>query len=96
MGRTDGDVGLPGDRLASADVDGVEVCREGWGVYGKNVCRGRKGYGNTSGFGGDVRVIAVTVRECGELEEEGGVCEAWEICQLFRIGVRCEVWLLEG
>ncbi len=96
MSGTDGDVGLPGDRLASADVDGIEVCREGWGVYGKDICRGGKRYGDAGGLGGDVRVIAVTVREGGELEEEAGVCEAWEICQLVRIGERCEVWLLEG
>ena len=43
-----------------------------------------------------MRVIAVTVREGGELEEEVGVCEAWEIFQLVRIGEGCEVWLLEG
>ncbi len=43
-----------------------------------------------------MRVIAATVWECGELEEEGGVCEAWKICQLFGAGERCEVWLLEG
>ncbi len=43
-----------------------------------------------------MRVIAVTVWECGELEEEGGVCEAWEVYQLFRTSERCEVWLMEG
>ena len=42
MSGSDGDVGLPGDRLASADVDRVEVRREGWGVYGKDICRGDK------------------------------------------------------
>ena len=41
-------------------------------------------------------VIAVSVWECGELEEEGGVCEAWEIFQLFRGGKRSKVGLLEG
>ncbi len=30
MSGSDGDVGLPRDRLAYADVDRVEVCREGW------------------------------------------------------------------
>ena len=96
MGWSDGDIGLPGDRLASADVYGVEVCGERWGVYGQNVCRGGEGYGNTGWFGGDVRVIAIPVREGCELEEEGGVCEAWEIFQLFRGGKRSKVWLLEG
>ena len=43
-----------------------------------------------------MRVIAIPVREGCELEEEGGVCEAWEIFQLFRGGKRSKVWLLEG
>ena len=51
MSWSDGDVGLPGDRLASADVYGVEVCGERWGVYCQNVCRGREGYGDTGRFG---------------------------------------------
>ncbi len=86
MSRTDGDVGLSGDRLASTDVNGVEVGREGWGVYGKDICRGGERYGDAGGLGGDMRVIAVAMREGGELEEEARVCEAWEICQLVRIG----------
>ena len=96
MGWSDGDIGLSGYGLASADVYGVEVCRERRGVHGQNVCRGGKGYGNAGWFGGDVRVIAIPVREGCELEEEGGVYEAWEIFQLFRGGKRSKVWLLEG
>ena len=63
MSGTDGDVGLPGDGLASADVDGVEVGREGRGVYSKVICRRGEGYGDAGRLGGDMGVVAVAMRE---------------------------------
>ena len=63
MGRADGEVGLPGDGMASADVDGVEVGREGLGVYGKDICRRGEGYGDAGRLGGDMWVVAVAMRE---------------------------------
>ena len=63
MGGADGEVGLPGDGLASADVDGVEVGREGLGVYSQDVSRRGEGYGDAGRFGGDMWVVAVAMRE---------------------------------
>ncbi len=64
-------------------------------MYGKDVCRGGEGYGNTGGLGRDVRVVAVTMREGCELDEERGVCEAREVLQLLRGGKGGKVRLLE-
>ena len=41
--RADSEVGLFGDGLSSADVNGVEVGRECLGVYGQDVGRGGEG-----------------------------------------------------
>ena len=63
MSGADGDVGLSGDGMASADVDGVEVGREGLGVYGKDICRGGEGYCDAGRLGRDMWVVAVAMRE---------------------------------
>ena len=71
MCRADGEVGLSGDGLSSADVDGVEVGREGLGVYGQDVGRRGEGYGDAGWFGGDMRVVAVAMGESVVLQSFG-------------------------
>ncbi len=73
MCRADGEVGLSGDGLSSAYVDGVKVGRECLGVYGQDVGRGGEGYGDAGWFGGDMWVVAVAMRESIELQEKGWV-----------------------
>ncbi len=67
MGGADGEVGLSGDGPSFADVDGVEVGREGLGVYSQDVGRRGEGYGDAGRFGGNMWVVAVAMRESVEL-----------------------------